>query len=298
MIDTNDYDLISYKSHDQNLILSAQYYQCAEKNAPVLLLMHGLTRNAKDFAPLVAHLKQTYQLIIPDQRGRGLSDYDLDPNSYHIGNYVADMFGLLDHLGCERVHIIGTSMGGLMAMVMASLAPQRIGALVLNDVGPKLELLGLERISNYIGRHTRYDSLDDLVSAMQKTHASAFVDFGFDDWRDFALRTHKVTDEGDWVADYDPMIKITFDTALKLAKESPSDLWPLWEKLSAHRVLAIRGALSDLLSDETLSQMTQSHPYCETVTIKNRGHAPLLNEDDVLAALLPFLSRTTSQDQP
>ena len=144
-----------YRSADDRLDLYARIY---DTEGPPLLLMHGLTRNSGDFEALAGHLAGKYQLIVPDQRGRGRSDYDPDSQNYTPAVYVDDMFALIDGLQLGNLGMIGTSMGGLMAMMMAAMSPERFDSLILNDIGPAVEAAGLARIQGYIGRLAPFDS--------------------------------------------------------------------------------------------------------------------------------------------
>lgn len=274
-----------FTSHCGRLRLFARDYG---GDGPPLLLMHGLTRNSADFEPLVPHLAGDYRLIVPDQRGRGLSDADPDPANYRPDIYAQDMFALLDSLGIDRVSLIGTSMGGLMAMVMAALQPDRIGTVVLNDVGPVLDPAGLARIGSYVGAAGPFADWQEAAAQTAAINGSAFPGFTEGDWLAFARRTCRETADGRVAFAYDPAIAAGFADA---PAEQP-DLWPLWAALSDKPVLVIRGALSDLLAPETVTRMAQDHagPFA-TCEVPDRGHAPLLDEPDAVTAILSFLKR-------
>lgn len=283
-------DVTAYESHrfvsaDGRLGLFARIYPGEE--AP-LLLMHGLTRNSADFEPLARHLAGHYRLIVPDQRGRGLSTRDSEPENYRPDIYVADMFALLDELGIERVGLIGTSMGGLMAMMMAAMQPQRISAIVLNDIGPKLDPEGLARIQGYVGGGAAFPGWKDAADRCAAINAEAFVDFEDADWMAFARRTCREMPDGTVRFAYDPAIAVSISGDEPATV--PPDLWPLWDMLDALPALVLRGALSDLLAPETVAQMGERHrgPFVG-VEVPLRGHAPLLDEPAALSAILPFL---------
>lgn len=275
-----------YRSACGGLELFARIYP---GEGETLLLMHGLTRNSADFEPLVPHLAGRYRLIVPDQRGRGLSEWDGDPANYRPDIYCADMVELLDGLGIERAGLIGTSMGGLMAMGMHAMQPARVSAIVLNDVGPALEPEGLARIQSYVGPGAAFASWRQAAERCAAINASAFPGFTLSDWLAFAHRTCQQEADGTVRFAYDPVIS----ESMKGDQPStvPVDLWPLWDALSAVPLLVLRGALSDLLSAATVARMAQRHagPF-QTVEVPDRGHAPLLDEPAVLAALLPFLA--------
>ena len=281
-----------FRSADGRLELFARDYPEALGDGPVgprsgagaregipLLLMHGLTRNSADFEPLVPHLAGRYRLVVPDQRGRGLSQYDPQAGNYDVDVYVRDMFALMDGLGIGRFGIVGTSMGGLIGMTMAAEAPGRVAALVLNDVGPEIEERGLERIRGYVGPCEPARDWAEAAGRIATVNAVAFPGFAQADWLAFARRTCRETDAG-IVAAYDPAITAGI----------PDNLWQLWDKVSALPVLVIRGAISDLLSQAAVAAMRRRHAgHFGAIDVRDRGHAPLLDEPKALAALLPFL---------
>lgn len=283
------YDAHRFRSADGRLDLHARIYP---GDGPPLLLMHGLTRNSADFDPLVVHLAGRYRLVVPDQRGRGLSDWDPDPVNYRPDVYAADMFALLDGLGIGAAGLIGTSMGGLVAMIMGALQPARVPLIVLNDVGARLEVAGLERIQSYVGPSEPMKSWDEAARACAANNASAFPDFDADDWLAFARRTCSEMPNGITFA-YDPAIAQSIKGTQP--QTVPAELWPLWDALSALPVLVVRGALSDLLSATTVADMAGRHagPFVQA-DIAERGHAPLLDEPLALDAIETFLAQHMS----
>ena len=277
-----------YRSADGRLTLFARDYP--GEGAP-LLLMHGLTRNSADFEPLAAHLAGKYRLIVADQRGRGLSEHDPDPAHYRPDVYAADMWALLDSLEIGKAGLIGTSMGGLMAMIMGAVDAARVSVIVLNDVGPEIMAEGLERIRSYVGGGGGV--LRDWREAADRCAAingQAFPDFVRADWLIFARRTCTERPDGGIAFAYDPAISSSVQGPEPATV--PPDLWPLWDMLSDIPILLIRGALSDLLSPETAATMARRHGGAFTrVDIANRGHAPMLDEPAAVAAITDFLDR-------
>ncbi|VWX54010.1 alpha/beta fold hydrolase [Novosphingobium sp. 9U] len=274
-----------YRSGCGRLNLCARVY---EGEGPSLLLMHGLTRNSGDFEPLAAHLGGRYRLIVRDQRGRGLSEYDADPANYRPDVYAADMFALLDSLSVERVTTIGTSMGGLIAMIMAAMQSARVQAMLLNDIGPQIEATGLARIQGYVGPTDDTASWEEAATRCAAINGSAFPNYERDDWVAFAPRNCMETPEGRIRFAYDPAIAAG-TTGDDLATVPP-DLWPLWDILSAVPVLVLRGASSALLSAETVTEMGCRHAGSFTaVEVPARGHAPMLDEPTATAAIDAFL---------
>lgn len=256
-------------------------------DGPPLLLMHGLTRNSADFEPLAEHLADQYRLIVPDQRGRGLSPDDPDPANYRPDIYAADMFALLASLGVERPGLIGTSMGGLIAMVMNAMRPGSFPAIVFNDVGPVLSAEGLARIGGYVGGGESFADWQAAAAACAAINADAFPTYVEADWQAWARRTCRTLPDGRIAFAYDPAIASGF---ADVGETPQPDLWPLWDMLGETPVLVIRGALSDLLGEDTVQGMRQRHhgPFTH-VDVPNRGHAPMLDEPVVLAALHDFL---------
>ncbi len=279
-----DYIEHRYRSACGRLELFARDYP---SDGPPLLLMHGLTRNSGDFEPLARHLAGQYRLIVPDQRGRGLSQEDSEPSRYRPDVYAGDMFALLESLGIERPGLIGTSMGGLMAMVMNAMKPGSFPAIVFNDIGPVLSPEGLARIGGYVGGGEPFADWNAAVRVCAAINADAFPDFGEADWQAWARRTCRELPDGRVAFAYDPAIA---DGFADISDEPQPDMWPLWEALGETPVLVIRGALSDLLVTDTVKTMEQRHKGAfNHVDIPNRGHAPMLDEPTALAAIDDFL---------
>ena len=285
----SDYSDVHYEGQD-GLHLYARDYQ--RDDAPLTILcMHGLTRNSADFEDLARHLHGKYRVIAADQRGRGKSAYDPDPANYHPGTYVGDMFTLLDHLDIPQVVTIGTSMGGLMSMIMCAMQPTRIAGLVINDIGPVVDPRGLARIKGYAGKSEPVASWREAAEQVREINVAAFPDNGPDDWMRFARRTFRENDQGIPVLDYDAAIAKPLDEAQDTAV--PPDLWPAFEATRGRPVLVIRGENSDILAPETADQMCARHEGCTLVTIPGRGHAPMLDEPEALQAIGAFLEGLT-----
>ncbi len=262
-----------------------------ETGLPVVCL-HGLTRNSRDFeviAPRIAALGR--RVIVPDMRGRGQSANDPDPAHYVPAVYAQDVLKLLDTLEIPRAVFIGTSMGGLIMMVLATIAPDRIAASVLNDVGPRLSTAGLGRIASYVGRSQPVGSWIEAAEAVRAVNGTAFPERADDDafWMRAARRTFRERDDGQLETDYDPHIALAFADFDEDA--TPPDLTPLFQALSAKPVLSVRGGLSDILTPEGVAHMKSINPALETATIENIGHAPSLDEPDSWDAILDFLAK-------
>jgi len=285
------YEEVHYPSADNRLRLFARDYPSiggGSESVP-LLMMHGLTRNSADFEPLIDALAPHQRLIVPDQRGRGKSDYDPVANNYQPSVYVEDMWALLGHLGLDEVICIGTSMGGLMTMMMGALEPGRIRAIVLNDIGPHVSEKGLDRIRSYVGPSDPMADWRAAADRCKSIMSEAFEGFEAADWLGFAQRVCEELSDGTVRFAYDPAI------SKGMAKEDtsavPPDLWPMWDSLSEHPILAIRGAKSDILVAETMTEMARRHPEnFASVEVPGRGHAPILDEPEAVSAIRSFLS--------
>lgn len=278
-----------YRSGDDRLTLYARIY---ESDGPPLLLMHGLTRNSADFESLAAHLAGKYKLIIADQRGRGRSDYDPQPENYTPAVYVDDMIALIDGLQFSNLGLIGTSMGGLMAMIMAAAEPQHFNSLILNDIGPVVEQDGLDRIQSYVGELAPFESWQQAASHCRAVHGDAMLDYNEQQWLGFAQRTCQQLPDGQIKFAYDPAISEGLSGSQQTAV--PPDLWPMWDGLDSIPTLIIHGALSDIISPATIAEMQRRHSGpINSVEIADRGHAPMLDEPAALSAIDSFLQDTS-----
>ncbi|MBY0563347.1 MAG: alpha/beta hydrolase [Hyphomonadaceae bacterium] len=258
--------------------------------APVICL-HGLTRNSKDFeiiAPRIAACGR--RVIAPDMRGRGKSANDPDPAHYVPAVYAQDVAALMDKLEIPQAVFIGTSMGGIITMLMAALAPQRVAAAVLNDIGTRLDPAGLNRIASYVGRTRPVSTWEEAADAVCALAGDIYPrrrdDRAF--WLAFARRTFRARDDGKIETDYDPHIALAFaDTG----GAPPPDMTPLFNALASKPVLLVRGALSDLLTPPIVAEMRALRPDLVTVDVADVGHAPMLDEPEAWEAVLDFLAR-------
>lgn len=273
---------VFYQSHD-GLRLYARDYPGPAADAPAVLCLPGLTRNSKDFADLADELRHSHRVICPDQRGRGRSARDSDAARYRPDQYAGDMRTLLDLLRLTGVVVIGTSLGGLMAILLMAAAPQQIRAAVLNDVGPELDPLGVARIAAYVGKTAAPGDWDEAAQQTASTNGSAFPDYDTRDWqamaRDLYVQEGRIP-----VLDYDPAIA----QGLAAGTAAPN-LWPLFEMVGSKPMLVIRGENSDILSAATLAAMTRRLPQLVALNIAGRGHAPTLNEPAARSAIHQFL---------
>jgi pimeloyl-ACP methyl ester carboxylesterase len=265
--------------------LYSRVYAGPAPTAPVVVCLHGLMRNSRDFEDLAPHLARTRRVLVPDVRGRGLSARDPHSANYQIPRYLRDLELLLTALGVQRMALVGTSMGGLMGMMFAAVHPQRVTHLVLNDVGPEIDPVGLQRIRSYAGKGPPVRDWAGAVAQLQSLFGTAWPGLDAAQWMRQARRSYREDGSGTPLADADPRIG---DVLRESAGAAP-DLWPMWATATQVPILVLRGALSDVLSEATVSRMTRS-PRVQAVTVANRGHVPLLDEPECLAAVDAFLA--------
>lgn len=276
---------IWYESAD-GLKLHARDYGHAAPRATVLC-MHGLTRNAADFEELAEALQADYRVIAVSQRGRGLSAWDPDPSRYNPLVYTRDMFTLLDKLGIPRVMAIGTSMGGIMSIIMAAMRPQAFSAVVLNDIGPEIDPRGLTRIRGYVGQIPPVDSWAAAEAQVRALNAHVFPHWGEAEWRRFARKIYQEGAGGVPRLAHDPRIS----ESLKVDPAQPApDLWPAYAALGPIPTLVIRGATTDILAPECVAEMRRRKPDLKVVEVPGIGHAPMLDEPVARRAVLEFLA--------
>lgn len=253
-----------------------------------ILCIPGLTRNARDFEPLAAAFAGEWRVICADLRGRGQSDYAKDSATYVPLRYVADIISLLEQAQLDRVVAVGTSLGGIVIALLAMQAPERIAGAVLNDIGPEIEPAGLARIREYVGQGRSFPTWMHAARGLREQAGVTHPDFAIGDWLRLARRLMAVSGSGRIVFDYDMKIAEPFQQAEGTA---PVDMWPAFRALAGRPTLAIRGALSDLLSARTLKRMARELPGLETLTIPRTGHAPTLEEPEAQAAIARLLAK-------
>jgi pimeloyl-ACP methyl ester carboxylesterase len=277
----------NYLSHDGISL----YYRSYGSGKDVVVCLPGLTRNSKDFHELAIHLAPHYRVICLDLRGRGRSGRDSDWSHYNPATYINDTWRLLDQLAVESFIVIGTSLGGLMAMIMASQRPQVVRAIVLNDVGPEADPAGYKRILASAGRQLAVDDWQQAVEHCEMTYGSTFPGMSAEFWDAFARKSFRQLQGGKPEFDMDPNI---FQAILKgdLSRIAgiPVDPWDAFRAVTMP-CLVLRGEISDILSAEIVERMLAVKPALKQATIPNRGHAPLLDEPESLAAIDSFLNQ-------
>ena len=250
---------------------------------PPLLCMAGLTRNARDFAALAERLAGTWRVICPDLRGRGDSDYAKDPATYNPLQYADDIELLLDQEGIKRFVSLGTSLGGLISMLLAAGRPERIAGVLLNDVGPELDPAGLARIREYVGQGRSFPTWMHAARGIEESQAKAYPRYTVSDWLAMAKRVMVLGAGGRIVFDYDMQIAEALVPADGPALEA--DMWPLFLALGDRPATLLRGELSDVLSADAHARMAQRLKGADAVTVPAVGHAPMLDEPEAAAAI-------------
>jgi len=268
------------------------YWQWGDAaNPKVLVCVHGLTRQGRDFDALARSLCGDYRVVCPDVVGRGRSDWLADPAAYGIPTYVADMVSLLARLDAEVVDWVGTSMGGLIGLGLASLDGAPLRKLVLNDVGPVIEAAALQRIGSYVGQSGFWRTLDEAADALWAL-SQGFGPHSREQWLALtAPQLKPATRDGvdGFTTRVDPGIAVPFrGITPELAKAGEAMLWQAYDRLRCQTLL-LRGAQSDLLSADTARAMTQRGPRAQLHEFAGVGHAPTLVHDDQIEVLRRFL---------
>lgn len=261
----------------------------SESRLPVICLP-GLSRNVRDFHPFALLMAQDLaprRVIALDYRGRGLSDYDPNPENYNIGIECRDVITVCTALGISRAIFVGTSRGGLILHVMAALKPDLIASAVLNDIGPEIEVEGLRDIRDYLSQRSSPATLDDAADGLARIHGAAFPTLARTDWLDMAEALY-AEKEGRLVTDYDPKLTDQLQ-AIDFSKPLPT-LWPQFELLAKVPLLVVRGDQSHLLSQDTLARMAAHSAHVKTVTAPGQGHAPLLHHPDIFSSVRDFMA--------
>lgn len=296
-----DYKENRYRSAD-GLDLYYREYGAGDR---AIVCLHGLSRNSKDFHDLALHLSQGYRVICPDLRGRGRSQYDPKGKTYNMIAYTQDVQRLMDVAGLDRPVLIGTSLGGFISLTMAYLSPGRLRAIVLNDAGPEVDPAGIKRILGYSSKPARPPrNWEEAVALVKANHIVGLTGLPDSFWADYTRLTYRENAEGVPVAEVDPKVLSSLKTAntvgnilkslnavglVRKVRGIPVDAWESFRAVSMP-CLVLRGETSDILAAETIARMRDIKPDLAVATIPNRGHAPLLDEPESLAAIDTFLA--------
>ena len=262
-------------------------YPGSADKLPVICL-HGLTRNARDFAEVAERIAPARRVLVPEMRGRGDSAYAKESESYSPLQYVQDVAVLLQQEGISRFVGIGTSMGGLMILLMGFGMPQVVAGALFNDIGPDLEMGGLAKIMDYVGQGRSFPTWMHAARALEETHGANFPDWGLEDWLAMAKRSLTLSSNGRVVFDYDMKIAEPFKA---IDFDNQPDLWPGYRALAGKPVAVVRGGLSDLFSEATFERMGKEIEGVDLVTVPRVGHAPLLTEPEAAVAIDRLLAR-------
>ncbi|SEL84681.1 alpha/beta fold hydrolase [Halomonas daqiaonensis] len=256
-------------------------------NAPrTVIAWHGLARHGGDFAAFARVLGPGWRVLAPDTPGRGLSSWSLYPaQDYLYAHYMNVAVAVLDHFGLEQVPWVGTSMGGLIGMLMAA-EPEtssRIERLVLNDVGPELDPKGLAELASYFGVPHRFPRFSELEAELRRHYTGFGIDSD-DAWRRLALDSARRLPDGSWTYHYDPRISEQF------VHDTPRDTWTDWAAIRCP-VMVVRGEDSPLLKAESVTRMVEAQPDLASLEVPGCGHAPMLDRDSQVRPIADFLDR-------
>ena len=259
---------------------------------PPILCLPGLTRNARDYHDLARRLSPDWRVIAIDLRGRGDSGYAKDPMSYVPLTYVQDVEALLSELDVARYVAFGTSLGGIVAMLLAGTAREKLAGLVLNDVGPEISPEGLSRIRSYVGKSNTWPTWLHAARAVAEANESVYPDFQLEDWLAMAKRLYRLNSAGRIVLDYDMKIAEPFRVP---GNEAGPDMWRALDGLKTVPTLLVRGATSDVLAANVAERMAGVLEQGDLLTIPDTGHAPTLDEPEAIAAIDRLLARIAAE---
>lgn len=255
---------------------------------PPIICIPGLTRNARDFEGVAERLSPAWRLICVDLRGRGESGHAKDPMSYTPLTYLQDLGTLIAELKLDRFILFGTSLGGLLTMLLALNGKERIAGALINDIGPVIDVSGLNRIKSYVGRSQSWPTWLHAARYFNDMLGDVYPKWSLDQWLIFARRVCKLSSGGRIMFDYDMRIAEPFKTP---GGDIDFDPWTAFRSLSGIPLLVVRGEISDLLTADTVAKMQAEMPQMESVTVPNVGHAPTLDEPEVVEATQRLLRR-------
>lgn len=284
-------------SASDGLQLYARDYGHDDPRAAALLpivCLPGLSRNSRDFhllaMQLSTHPVKPRRVVALDYRGRGFSDWDTDKSRYQLPVEAEDVLAVCAGLDISRAVFIGTSRGGLILHVLAAMRPALLGAVVLNDIGPVIEINGLLQIRQYLQAQQALHSWEEAIDSLKRVHGEAFPALDDADWHDMAQAIFRKKD-GMITADFDPAL---IEPLKSMDANTPvPNLWELYQGFQPMPLMVIRGENSSILSQATFTEMAQRHPGMKSVTAAGQGHAPLLHRPDLIAEITAFIDRTS-----
>jgi pimeloyl-ACP methyl ester carboxylesterase len=255
-----------------------------------VLCIPGLTRNSRDFEDFAPHLAQKYRVLCVELRGRGRSEYAEDFHTYQPATYVRDILALLDQLGLKQIAFVGTSLGGIISMIISAVAATRVLGIVINDIGISVDPDGIARIAGYVARGYSGPSWDAAAEALRQLDGKIFPNWQHADWIRMAKRRFVAAPDGTIRHDYDLAIAKAFGDANQ-ARSSAGSLKPFFMQLGRIPLLALRGGISDVLSQATFDEMKSLQPHMIQCLVPNRGHTPYLDEAEAVTAIDAFLEK-------
>lgn len=271
---------------NDNLRLHYRDY-AGDPERPPILCVPGLTRNARDFEGVADRLAGRYRVICVELRGRGESAYAKDPMSYVPLTYAQDLDRLIAELALDRLIVFGTSLGGIVAMLLAGTKRERLAGVLLNDVGPVIEQAGLDRIRSYVGRNSAWPTWVHAARAVAELNRDVYPHYGLEQWLRMAKQLYRLNAQGRIVPDYDAKIAEPFRAP---GGETGVDLWPALDAMADIPVLVVRGERSDVLGADTLARMKKRLGDARTATVPGVGHTPTLEEPAAIRAIDRFLA--------
>lgn len=279
-----------FQSED-GLQLYCRDYGSQHGGIPILCLA-GISRNSRDFEDIAAVLSSRYRVFAMDLRGRGFSDRDPEWRNYHPQTYADDVLHWLDACDIDKVLLFGTSLGGLVSMLLTHQRADRVAGVILNDVGPEIAPAGLERIKSYLGRLEPVANWDEAVAQAKAVNGIAWPNLPDAEWRRITPRFYREDASGVPVLDVDPMV----GEAARTVGAALTDPWELFDGLAGTPALLLHGELSDILSDDIVARMRVRKPDLEYLRVPGVGHVPLLNEPECVAAIESFIARVQEND--
>jgi pimeloyl-ACP methyl ester carboxylesterase len=260
-------------------------YSGSKSLLPVICIP-GLTRNARDFAHVAQQINGSRRVIVIELRGRGESGWASDPSTYGAGTYAQDIELLLDQARIKKFIAIGTSLGGIVTLLLAAAKPRRIVGALINDIGPVIEESGLDRIRSFVGKSQNWPTWLHAARDLSVTQQSIYPDYDLTQWLLLAKRLYRLTPAGRIIPDYDMKIA---EPLRQSAADPAADLWPAFAGLGSVPLTILRGGLSDILSAKTAKEMLRRHPGAKLVTLPRVGHAPALDEPASIKAIEALL---------
>ena len=252
-------------------------------NSRVAICVHGLARNRRDFDALAQALIPTHRVLAVDMPGRGESEWLLDAGDYAFPTYLTTLTALIARSGAQQVDFVGTSMGGLLGIVLAAQPGSPVSRLIVNDVGPTIDPAGLQRIGSYVGLNPVFETYGEIETYV-RTISAPFGALTDAQWTHLTRSNVRQRADGRWVLAYDPKIAVPLGRA-----SSPTDLWPLWDAIQCP-TLVLRGAQSDLFSQGTAQAMAARGPRPRVVEFAGVGHAPMLQSHEQIQPVVEFLT--------